>query len=90
MKGSETAGHLEADQADLAAIGEHQGVAIDDLDHRVGLGDVQGGEGGGIRILGLRGGQIGAQNHTDQQDEKRTAAVSHGGDFRFLSRLHPL
>ena len=43
MKGDETGGHRDADQAHLAAAGQDQGIAVDDLDHPLGLGRDQAG-----------------------------------------------
>ncbi len=76
MKGYETTGHLEADQAHLTAIGEHQSIAVDDLDHRFGLGDLQGREGGGVAAhgilaLGARGGQAGGQARAESRPQDR-------------------
>ena len=82
MKGYETADHLEADQADLAAAGEHQGVSVDDRGHRFGLGDLQRGEGGnvaapGIRTLRARGGPTRAQNHPQDRPQDRPQDPPH-------------
>ena len=81
MKGYETADHLEANQADLAAAGEHQGVAVDDRGHRFGLGDLQRGEGGnvaapGIRTLRARGGQTRAMPRSISAPWIHTPAAS--------------
>ncbi len=69
MKGDETGGHLDADQAHLAAAGEHQGVAVDDLDHPLGLGRDQAGRERAERDRGGRNLCARPRRHRGAQDE---------------------